>query len=85
MAKKLNQEDNRIGLIEIGDNLGLNKPGTTRMSPRPTVLGTDIPDMGMIGYQNYKANIDSPGSGFLDKMRNKMARSKKGGDKDQTF
>lgn len=85
MAKKLDQEGNRSGLIEIGDRMGLNTPGTTRMAPRPTQLGTDIPDIGMLGFQNYKQSIDMPGSGFLDKIRNKMARGRKGGDKDQTI
>lgn len=84
MAKKLNQENNRTGLIEIGDNLGLNK-SSTRFSSKPSSLGAEVPDIANIGYANYKANIDSPGSGFLDKLRNKMARSKKGGDKSQTF
>jgi len=84
MAKKLDQNTNRAGLIELGDNLGLNKPGTTRMSPRPSQLGTEIPDIGMIGFRSYKDSVDSPGSGFLDKLRNKMARSRKGGDKSQT-
>ena len=83
MAKKLDQNTNRMGLIELGDNLGLNKQGA-RMAPRPSQLGTEIPDIGMIGFRSYKDSVDSPGSGFLDKLRNKMARSRKGGDKDQT-
>jgi len=77
-----NNGNNKPQILNINQNIGLDA-GTTRT--RPSSLGTQIPALGDISYMNRKADEEMPGSGFLSKLRNKMARSRKGGNKEETF
>jgi len=77
----LDQKKNRKGLIQLGDKLGLLK-GTTKVSSRPTQLGTKIPMLGEISYLDRKQQEEGGPMKKNDKARNRVARSAPGGSKE---
>lgn len=78
------QQDTRPEILSLSQNLGLGTRAKM-MASYPTQLGTEVPMIGEMSYQNYATNRETPGSGPLDQVKNRIARSRKGGQKQLGF